>query len=59
MTNQNDRNTRTPDPQKAISPQAPVAPTAPQEGQIGEEGAGNSNDEKNVSEELAREFRMG
>jgi Flp pilus assembly protein TadG len=57
MPNQNDSDTPSPNAEEQPLPQAPATPTAPQERKMSKKANGNSDDEDNVSKELAKEFR--
>jgi hypothetical protein len=57
MTNQNDSDNPSSDTKNQSPLDTPVTPVAPQEGQTSEKGNGRSENEKDVSTELAREFK--
>ena len=57
MPNHNDSDTPAPDPDDQSPPQPPVIPAAPLQGALANDGKRKANNEKNETQELAREFR--
>lgn len=57
MTNENDSNAPTADPQGQPPPQPPMTPSAPLQGALSDDRKRNAEDTKNEADELAREFR--
>jgi hypothetical protein len=58
MKNEKDSNGPPADSQAQSPPQPPVLPPAPLQGALPNDGKGNADEEKNKTNELAREFRI-